>query len=270
MPIIPPRAGPCATMICPSMTETTSRDLFLGGRLTLHQPLSGYRAGVDPVLLAASVPARAGQSVLDLGCGAGAAMFCLGARVAGLDLTGLELQPHYAALARRNAAENDIPASVEEGDIAAMPAPLKARQFDHVIMNPPYYDRSRGSSAPDLARETALGGGSVPLSQWVDAAAKRLAPKGYLSVIQRAERLPELLNAVSAHLGSLQLMPLWPRPTRDSQLVILRARKGGRADFILHSGLLMHDTPTHEGDHESYSAPIRAVLRDGAALPFPA
>ena len=46
-------------------------DDFLGGRLSIWQPRDGYRAGVDPVLLAASVPARAGQSVLELGCGTG-------------------------------------------------------------------------------------------------------------------------------------------------------------------------------------------------------
>ena len=76
-----------------------THDGFLGGRLHLWQPRRGYRAGVDPVLLAASVPAQAGQSVLDLGCGAGAAMLCLGVRVPGLDLNGLEVQPDYAALA---------------------------------------------------------------------------------------------------------------------------------------------------------------------------
>ena len=66
------------------MTELT-RDAFLGGRLHLWQPVNGYRAGVDPVLLAASVNARAGQAVLELGCGGGTAMLCLGKRVSGLD-----------------------------------------------------------------------------------------------------------------------------------------------------------------------------------------
>lgn len=254
----------------PALPGAVSRDRFLGGKLTLTQPLAGYRAGVDPVLLAASVPARAGQRVLDLGCGAGAAALCLGARVAGLHLTGLELQPHYAALARLNAAQNDLPFEVVEGDIAAIPATLKARQFDHVILNPPYYDRTRGSAAPDPARETALGGGAVPLATWIDAAAKRLAPKGHLSVIQRVERLPELVSAVSAHLGSVQILPLWPRPGRDSQLILLRARKSGRAGFRLHSGILMHEAPHHTSDQESYSETIRKVLRDGAELPFPA
>lgn len=251
------------------MSDATSRDLFLGGKIALFQPLTGYRAGVDPVLLAASVPATPGETVLDLGCGAGAASLCLGARVSGLNLTGLELQPHYAALARKNADENAIALQVVEGDIADMPPVLRSQQFSHVIMNPPYFDRSRGSQAPDLTRETALGGGETSLSLWVEMAAKRLAPKGYLSVIQRAERLPELLSAVSAHLGSIQILPLWPRTGRDSQLVILRARKGGRAAIRLHSGYVMHQGTAHDGDRESYSPAIRAVLRDGAALAFP-
>ena len=54
------------------MSDVTE-DAFLGGKLHLKQPRRGYRAGVDPVLLAAAVPAQAGQSVLDLGCGVGAA-----------------------------------------------------------------------------------------------------------------------------------------------------------------------------------------------------
>ena len=251
------------------MAEAPTRDFFLGGKLVLHQPARGYRAGVDPVLLAASVPARAGQSVFDLGCGAGAAALCLGTRLSGLSLTGLELQPDFAALARQNAAANGIAFEVIEGDLSDMPAALKARQFDHVIMNPPYFDRARGSAAPDAAREVALGGGDVPLSDWIEAAARRLAPRGYLSVIQRAERLPELLAAAAPRLGSIQLLPLLPRPGRDSQLVLLRARKEGRAAFRLHAGLRMHEGQAHESDAENYTPAIRAVLRDGAALPFP-
>ncbi|WP_322865266.1 tRNA1(Val) (adenine(37)-N6)-methyltransferase [Aquicoccus sp. G2-2] len=248
--------------------DEPSCDRFLGGRLRLWQPKHGYRAGVDPVLLAAAVNATPGQSVLDLGCGVGAAGLCLAARVPGVALTGLEVQPDYAALARRNAAENAIPFEVVEGDLAALPAGLKARRFDHVMMNPPYYDRATGTAARDRGRELALGG-ELPLSAWVDVAARRLAPKGFLHVIMRAERLADLLSAVQARLGSLQLLPLIPRRGRDSQLVILRARKGGRAAFRLHDGLVLHEGAAHSGDRENYSAEIRRVLREGAALAFP-
>ena len=104
--------------------DQLSRDAFLCGRLQLWQPIKGYRAATDPVLLAAACPAKSGQSVLDLGCGAGAAALCLAHRVPGLTLYGLELQEDYAALARRNAAENGIPFHVETGNLATIPAPL--------------------------------------------------------------------------------------------------------------------------------------------------
>ena len=168
-------------------------DAFLGGRLQLSQPRRGYRAGVDPVLLAASIPAKAGQSVLELGCGAGAAILCLGTRIAGLKLTGLELQADYAALAAQNALDNGVTLEVVTGDLAQMPPALKERRFDHVIANPPYYDRAAGKSARDAGREAALGE-VTQLEAWVDAAARRTLPGGHVHMIHRAERLPELLR----------------------------------------------------------------------------
>ncbi len=94
-----------------------TRDQFLGAQLLIYQPRDGYRAGVDPVLLAASVPAKAGQSVLELGCGVGVGVLALGRRVAGLDLTGLEIQPDYAEMARENAAYNGLSLTVVTGDL---------------------------------------------------------------------------------------------------------------------------------------------------------
>jgi tRNA1Val (adenine37-N6)-methyltransferase len=58
----------------------TTVDGFLGGKLQVEQPVSGYRAATDPVYLAAAVPAKAGQTVLDVGCGVGVASLCLGVR----------------------------------------------------------------------------------------------------------------------------------------------------------------------------------------------
>ena len=42
-------------------------DRLLDGRLQLYQPSDGYRIAIDPVLLAAAVPVRAGDHVFDLG-----------------------------------------------------------------------------------------------------------------------------------------------------------------------------------------------------------
>jgi len=248
------------------MADVT-RDAFLNGRLQVHQPARGYRAGVDPVLLAASVAAKAGQSVLELGCGVGVASLCLGARVAGLELFGVEVQADYAALARRNAAENAIDFKVLDGDLAQMPDALRLRQFDHVIANPPYFLRASSTAAQESGRETAMGE-ETALAEWVATAVRRVAPKGYVTFIQRAERLPELLALMSDGLGSIEVLPITPRIGRAAQLVLIRGRKGGRAAFCLRAGVLMHDGADHEKDGEDYAPLIQDVLRHGAALPF--
>lgn len=248
--------------------EALSQDDFLGGRVHLYQPRAGYRAGVDPVFLAASVPARAGQSVLELGCGAGPALCCLGVRVPGLRLAGLELQPAYAALCRRNLAANALEGTVWEGDLRAPPADLRSQSFDHVMMNPPYFLASERRGAEDAGREIALAG-ETPLSAWIDTAARRLRPRGYLHVILRAERLPELMGALSARLGSLELLPLVPRIGRAPRLILMRARKEGRAPFRFHPALILHEGAHHTRDSENYAPQITSVVRDGGSLPFP-
>ncbi len=240
-------------------------DAFLGGRVRIWQPKAGYRAGIDPVLLAASVAACKDQSVLELGCGAGVASCCLGWRVPGLALAGLEIQPGYAALARDNLAENGLQGEVWDGDVARIPADLRQRCFDHVIANPPFFETCARSRAPDTGREAGRGS-DLPLAVWVDAAARRTAPGGTVSMIQRTERLAELITGFDACLGSLELLPFAPRQARAPKLAILRGRKGGRGPFRMHPTIILHRGDSHGSDGDNFTELVSGVLREGHGL----
>ncbi|NSX53835.1 tRNA1(Val) (adenine(37)-N6)-methyltransferase [Parasulfitobacter algicola] len=244
------------------MTNLT-QDAFLGGKLSVWQPANGYRAGVDPVLLAASVPAKAGDTVLELGCGVGVAAICLATRIAGLKITGVELQVDYADLARRNAAENNVDLTVVESDLASMPTDLRNQSFDHVIANPPYY--KDGTKSDNAGRDIARSG-DTSLHVWVDIAIKRLKPKGHMTFIQRAERLPDLMAACDTRLGAVTILPIAARSGRPAKLVIVQSQKASRAPAQLLAPLILHDGDKHDGDRESYRSEIRAVLRDAAPL----
>lgn len=231
----------------------TTLDGFLNGRLVARQPRAGFRSGGEALLLAGAVPARAGEAALELGLGAGVAALALGARVPGLRLAGLEAQGAYAALARGNARLNGQALEVVEGDVAA-PPPLGA--FDHVLMNPPFFDRRASVPAREGGREVARGGG---LAAWLALAARRLGPGGCLTLVQPVQRLPEILAGLA--LGSVEVLPLAPRDGAAPSLILLRARKGGRAPFRLLPVLSMHDG-------EAFAPWLKAVLRDGAAVPW--
>ncbi|OAN49590.1 methyltransferase [Paramagnetospirillum marisnigri] len=232
-----------------------TRDTLLDGRVMLTQPRNGYRAAVDPVLLAAAIAARPGDRVLDLGCGVGAAALCLMARVPGLDLVGLEIQPHLAGLARVNAEANGQAGfQVEEGSAAQ---PLhRLGSFDHVITNPPYVAQGRGTAPPTGSKALAHMEGELALEGWISAAARRLRPKGVLTVIHRADRLDELLAALAARgLGEVRIRPVWPRASEAAGRVVVSGRKGSRAPLALLPGLVLH-----QGDG-GYTAEAEAILR---------
>ena len=90
------------------MSIAYSEDRFLGGRVILRQPVAGFRAGLDAVMLAACIPAKDGEEILELGSGAGTASLCLAARVSGCNITGIEIDPSLVELANENAAANKM------------------------------------------------------------------------------------------------------------------------------------------------------------------
>ncbi|SFC92526.1 tRNA1(Val) (adenine(37)-N6)-methyltransferase [Tropicimonas isoalkanivorans] len=247
------------------MNDGLTRDAYLGGRLTLWQPARGYRAGIDPVLLAAACPAGPGESVLELGCGVGTAALCLAVRVEGLRIVGLERQPDIAEIARRNAIDCDLPLEVITCDLQAAPPHVRQRSFDHVIANPPYFRRDESHASGHAQREAAMGE-ETPLSAWLSVASRRLAPRGWLTLIHRAERLSDILGGL-AGLGSVEVQPLAPREGREARLVIVRARKGGRAPLRLHAPLVLHKGSHHVTDGDDYTPAVSAVLRQAIALP---
>jgi tRNA1Val (adenine37-N6)-methyltransferase len=248
----------------PDDAEGLTRDAFLGGRVTLLQPRRGYRAATDPVLLAAFAPARPGEAVLDLGCGAGAAALCLAARVPGLDLHGLEIQPLYAGLARRNTALNGLALTVHEGDLRAMPRALSARSFDLVLTNPPFH-AAAASASPDPGRATAHAE-TAPLADWIDAALRRLRPGGTLAIVHRAARLGTILAALEGRAGGAEILPLAGRAGRPAGRVLVRARKTSRAPLLLHPPLNLHEGPTHVSGGARFTSEAEQVLRHMRSL----
>lgn len=235
------------------MVETPT-DSFLGGRVQVVQPASGFRSGLDAVMLAAAVPAVSGQSGLELGAGTGAASLCLAARVPGISVTAVEVQEELVRLGRNNATANGADIAFVAGDVFAL-APSLRRGFDQVYANPPFHLEGRNSPTPSRAKALTDRG---MLGDWLKLGLKRTAAGGYFTAIIRADRLNEALAALPSR--GVCVFPLWARQGEAPKRVIIQARKASAAPFALLAGLILHQPGG------AWTAEADAILRHGEAL----
>lgn len=241
--------------------ESVSEDALLDGRVSILQPVKGFRAAIDPVLLAAAVPAGNGDRVLDVGTGVGAAALALLARAPWAWVAGIDVQPDLIALARRAAARNGMTERVrfDVGDIAR---PADVATVDHVMSNPPFLPKNHGQVPKDAARALATVESTADLAAWLAFMARRLADGGTLTLIHRADRIDEILH----HLGDLEIGDVYILdlvPVDDGRPVkrcIVQGAKGRSHGAPIRRALVLHES---DG---GYTPAAQAVLRDARPL----
>ena len=236
-------------------------DNFLGGRLTLNQPAKGYRVTSDSVFLAAALKLKNNDRVLDVGAGTGAILSCLCARKQKLPrevtLCGIEMQKGLLELADQNADEN---IKYFEGNLFTNIDGIEPNSFHQVVSNPPYYNKGSVTASPYQTKALAHGKSMDDLKFWIDRCVRMLKPKGYITLVHRADRLDDILSALNDKCGSVIVYPLFSKQGEAANRVIIRAQKGAKGLLSLKSGLIVHKS---NGD---YSEEAENILRHAHEL----
>ena len=236
-----------------------SKDAFLGGKIHAFQPKLGFRSSMEAVFLAASVPAKKNQSILELGCGAGVVLMCLKQRIPNLNLFGIEIQEKYANLAAINLNQKKSKTNIYCSDIQDLPSDIKNISFDHIITNPPFYKKNTGTRSLNLDRDISIRE-NVDLSQWVKISAKRLKPGGMFTIIVGTERFPDIINEATNYFGNIRVKPIFSKVNEKSIRVIMQMTKGANGVFSLLPPLIVHRNEDNPSNSKNFTRDAINIL----------
>lgn len=223
-----------------------TEDEFLGGKLILKQPKKGYRITSDSVYLAASIEMKKGQSILDVGSGTGAVLSCLAARLGkeadNILMHGIEIQTELLLLSKENAQTNFSGEAMTYflGDIFSDVEGCVPNSYHHVVSNPPYYEKGSVTTSPYKTKAVAHGDKMVELKVWVKRCMRMVKPKGFLTLVHRADHMDEIITALNKGFGNIIIFPFYSKQGKEANRVIIRAQKDGKGLLTLKSGLIVH------------------------------
>jgi tRNA1Val (adenine37-N6)-methyltransferase len=218
-------------------------DLLRRHELRIIQPRRGYRFSLDPVLLCDFAAPAAGR-IVDLGCGCGIMALLMARQAAESRVTGVELQPAMAELARRNVELNGLSGRVDivESDVLHLAGVLPANGFDLVLCNPPYRRQGEGRVSPRAGRDLARHESSASLGDFLLAAKRLVRPGGRICFVHHPERLAELLHlAWEARLAPRRLRLVHGDGAAPARMFLVELMKGSRGGLEVMPPLLVYD-----------------------------
>lgn len=236
-----------------------TNDYLLDKQIKIFQPVNGYRASSDAVILSSAIEkVKSKEKILDIGSGTGAISLCLAHRFPDISITGIEIQPELAELSSMSAKANNF------SNLKFINCDFKKLdtshfgQYDHVITNPPY--AANDMPSPNKSKSTAHNLDCITLSQWLRLSLKCLRPKGKIYIINRAEAIEEILCSLFGHCGNITIVPLCSKSSQNAKRVIVCAQKGTNTPSRILPPVIIHKK---DGN---YTPKAQKILRQGLTL----
>ncbi len=234
-------------------------DRFHDGAFEVAQPeKEGHRAGLDALLLAASLRSDTTGLLADLGAGCGTAGLAALNLHRELDLLAVEMNDVMFNLlelgfsrpinARFSSRTRALQADVTLSGNERLEQGIDDNSVDHVIMNPPY---NTGSYRPPLnaIRHEAYVLGEGGLDSWFRTAAAMLRVGGSFNMIYRSEDIATVVACAQGRFGNLEITPIHSRADQAAKRILVSSIRGSKAPLSILPGFVVHKEDGSFTDH---------------------
>ena len=227
--------------------DETLEDLQLKG-YRLLQKKTGFRYGMDSVLLAHFASIAPQGTVVDFGTGSGILPLLLYGRNKGSCFYGLELVPELAEMAQRTMTLNGLQDVIHIlcADAGKANLYFDKCSVDAVVCNPPYFLENESVHSPDQKKEIARTTCPEILRDFCKAAFSILKGKGKLFIVYPAVKMLEIMKLLQAHhLEPKRFQMVYSSVSKPAHLVLIEAVKDAKPTLHPMHPLIIFDEHNH-------------------------
>jgi len=224
-------------------------------KFRIEQSGAAMKVGTDGVLLGAWAALRGTERrVLDIGAGTGLLALMAAQRCPAARIDAIEIDADAAATARDNAAHAPWGERVTVYHAAIQDfTPRAEALYDAVLSNPPFFVDSL--KAPTAARSAARHNDTLSFDDLAAAAARLLAPEGFLAVVYPVAEAATF-EAAATRVG------LYPRRRLLVRGTTAGAFKRTLTEYVRCPAILAEETLSIQHAPGSYTDEYRRLTRD--------
>ncbi len=201
------------------------------GPYRLLQGGAGLKLTADSVLLADFIPPlKESDSIIELGCGAGALLLLLAWKCGASKITGVEIEGKAASLAADNIALNGLVerVGVLKSDYRALEGVFHKGSFNAVVSNPPYMKKGACRVSPKKERALARSEVEGEISDLIAVSKYLAGDDGKIFYVFPVTRLFEMLSGIrAAGLRPLRLRFARTNRSKPAKIFLLEAGRQG-------------------------------------------
>jgi len=224
--------------------------------LHIIQKKSGFRFGVDAVLLSNFANVKRKHRVIDLCTGTGIIPFLIYGKYKPKEVIGIEIQEDMAEMATRSSQYNGLEDVVkfENRDLKDLEFLDSLGKFDVLTVNPPYKLHNSGIVNLDdklaIARHEVL----CKLEDVIVASRKLLKDNGRMFIVHRPERLIDIFELMRKYkIEPKRVQMIHPSVNKAPNIVLVEGQRDGGA-------YLKWDTPIYVHNEDgSYTKEINRI-----------